>query len=98
MTAFEAALGLMRTSGAEVVDKTDFALFDVPAFSRNSSIVLGTDFIAGLSTYLRKLKTNPNNVKNLADIQNFTKDDPREEYPDRDVCQILLLLQVETNI
>ncbi len=98
MAAFEAALDLIGNSGAEVVDKANFAQFDVPAFSRNSSIVLGTDFIAGLSAYLRELKTNPNNVKNLADIKNFTKDDPREEYPDRDVCQILLLLQVETNI
>ena len=97
MAAFEAALDLIGNSGAKVVDKADFASFDVPALSRNSSIVLGTDFIAGLSAYLETLKTNPNNVKNLADIKKFTKDDPREEYPDRDVCQILQLLQVSTN-
>lgn len=84
MTAFEAALDLIRGSGAKVVDKADFALFDVPAFSRNSNIVLGTDFIAGISAYLKTLKTNPNNVRNMGDIKKFTKDDAREEYPDRD--------------
>ena len=92
MTAFDAALDLIRDSGAKVVDNADFALFDVPAFSRNSNIVMGTDFVAGLSTYLESLKTNPNNIKNLADIENFTKDDPREEYLNRDVCLKLLPL------
>ena len=86
MAAFDAALDLIRDSGAKVIDKADFALFDVPAFTRNSNIVMGTDFVAGLSAYLETLKLNPNNVKTLADLQRFTQDDPREEYPDRDVC------------
>lgn len=86
MAAFESALDLIRNSGAKVVDEADFSLFDVPAFSHNSNIVMSTDFIDGLSAYLEALKTNPNKVKNLADIKKFTKDDPREEYPDRDVC------------
>ena len=98
MAAFEAALDLIGDSGAKVIDKADFAQFDVPAFSRNSKIVLGTDFIAGLAAYLDALKTNPNNVKNLADISTFTKNDPREEYPTRDVCLNLPFLQLETNI
>ena len=97
MTAFDEALDLIRDSGATVVDKADFALFDVPAFSRNSNIVMNTDFVAGLSAYLETLKTNPNNVKNLADITKFTKDDPREEYPDRDVRSDLLPLETRTN-
>ena len=98
MTAFEAALDLIRGSGASVVDKADFALFDIPAFSGNSNIVMGTDFTAGLSAYLETLKTNPNNIRNLGDIKEFTKNDPREEYPDRDVCLKLLLLQININV
>ena len=91
MAAFELALDLIRGSGARVFDKADFALFDVPAFSHNSKIVMATDFTAGLSAYLEMLKSNPNNVKSLVDITMFTKDDPREEYPDRDVRITLLL-------
>lgn len=34
------------------------------------------------------LERNTNNVKNLADVKMFTKDDPREEYTDRDVRQL----------
>lgn len=98
MAAFEAALDLIRDSGAKIIDKANFAVFDVPAFSRNSNIVMGTDFVAGLSAYLETLKTNPNNLKNLADIRKFTKEDPREEYPDRDVCINLLPLQIRTKI
>ena len=96
MATFEAALDLIRNSGAKVVDKADFALFDVPAFSRNSGIVMGTDFVAGLSAYLETLKMNPNNIRTLADIKRFTEDDVREEYPDRDVCPTMLPLQFRT--
>ena len=96
MATFEAALGLIRNSGAKIVDKANFAQFDVPAISRNSSIVMGTDFVAGLSAYLETLKMNPNNIKTLADIKKFTEDDVREEYPDRDVCPKTLPLQINT--
>ena len=96
MAAFDAALNLIQASGAKIADKANFALFDVPAFSRNSDIVMGTDFVAGLSAYLETLKTNPNNVRSLADIRKFTKDDPREEYLDRDVRLDVLSLQIKT--
>ena len=97
MTAFDAALDLMRDAGANVVENANFVGFDFPAISRNSDLVMGTDFAAGLSAYLETLKSNPYSVKNLADIRNFTKNDPREEYPDRDVCPSSLLLQAKTN-
>ncbi len=84
MSAFEDALEIIRTAGAIVTDQTNFPSFDVPAFSRNSSIVLDTDFVAGLSDYLACLVSNPNNVHNLHDIAQYTKNDPREDYPDRD--------------
>ena len=84
MSAFEGALQLIRNAGAIVKDPAGFPSFDFPAFSRNASIVLGTDFVAGLSNYLCTLVSNPNNVHNLHDIADFSKTDPREEYPDRD--------------
>lgn len=84
MSAFEDALQIIRHAGATITDPTNFPSFDVPAFSRNSSIVLDTDFVAGLSDYLSFLVLNPNNVHNLHDINQYTMNDPREEYPDRD--------------
>ena len=81
MAAFETAVELIRDAGATVVDEANFASFDIDAFGRNSSIVLGTDFVAQLSDYLSQLTKNPNNVHNLHD----TRYDPQEEWPDRDI-------------
>lgn len=92
MHAFEAALGIIRGAGSNVVDKADFASFDISAFTRNSSIVLDTDFSAGLTDYLSKLITNPGNIHNLRDLVQFTKHDPREHYPDRDVSTSSIIL------
>jgi len=85
MAAFEEAVGLITGAGAKVVEDADFEYFDPPAFHRNSSIVLDTDFVAGVSDYLSLLEENPNKVYNLRDLAHFTRNDPREEYPDRDV-------------
>ena len=85
MIAFEEALDFMETAGATVVDNANFQEFDFAEFSRNSSIVLDTDFVAGLEQYLANLTTNPNNVHNLADIADFTMKEPREEFPNRDM-------------
>lgn len=85
MSAFEDALQLIAAAGATVHDNANFAAFDLPAFSRNSSLVLDVDFAAGLKDYLSKLAFNPNEIHNLQDIARFTKGDPREQWPDRDI-------------
>ena len=85
MESFEEALALMKGAGATILDHADFLEFDPAEFSRNSSIVLDTDFVAGLKQYLSNLTSNPNRVRNLADIADFTMKEPREEFPDRDM-------------
>ncbi|KAL8735951.1 MAG: hypothetical protein Q9166_000513 [cf. Caloplaca sp. 2 TL-2023] len=84
MAAFEKALQTVRDAGARVIEEANFSPFDVPAFARNSSIVLDTDFVDGLANYLASLSTNPNNIHSLSDLAHFTKAHPREEHPDRD--------------
>lgn len=98
MTAFEKALDVMANAGAKVVDETNFASFDVPAFQRNSSIVLDTDFLTGLSDYFSKLQDNPNNVHSLRDLAQFTRTDAREGYPNRDVGLNLEVLYCRAEI
>ena len=85
MAAFEDALRMATSMGATVVDEANFAVFDPPAFDRNSDLVLDVDFAEGLEDYLSKLYTNPNNIHNLQDLIDFTKRDSREEWPDRDI-------------
>ena len=84
IAAFEEAVQTIRGAGASILDNANFTVFDPPAFGRNSSIVLDTDFVAGLADYLKGLVQNPHNVHNLDDIARYTKSDPREEYPNRD--------------
>ena len=95
MAAFDAESNSLQASGAKSVDKAKFAMFNGLAFSRNSDTVMGTIFVAGLSAYAEMLKANPNNVRTLADIQKFTEDDPRVDYLDRDMCLILLPLDIK---
>lgn len=84
MAAFEEAIQLILKAGASVIDHTNFAVFDPPAFARNSSIVLDTDFVSGLADYFSHLLKNPNGIHNLHDVLRYTMSDPREEYPSRD--------------
>lgn len=84
MAVFETAIQTIRDAGARVIEEANFSSYDAPAFARNSSIVLDTDFVAGLSDYLSQLLSNPNNVRSLSDIARFTKSYPLEQYPDRD--------------
>ena len=85
MEAFEEALDLVQAAGAKVVDQADFASFDIDAFGRNSSIVLGTDFVAGLSYYFAQLEHNPHDIHNLDDVARHARNDPREAFSDRGV-------------
>lgn len=84
MASFEKAIQTVRDAGARVIEEANFSSYDVPAFARNSSIVLDTDFVAGLSHYLSQLTTNPNGIHSLSDLARFTKSYPHEQYPDRD--------------
>ncbi|KAL9103097.1 MAG: hypothetical protein Q9163_001837 [Psora crenata] len=91
MAAFASAIRVIEQAGAHIQDEANFRSFDVPAFSRNSSIVLDTDFASGLSNYLSNLASNPSNLHKIQDLIDFTKHDPREGFPDRNVSVKILV-------
>lgn len=85
LAAFEAAIQIIRKAGATIVDNTnvtDYALEQIQK-GNSSLIVLDADFITNLPAYLSELTSNPNKVYNLADVRNFTRTFPPEDYPDR---------------
>lgn len=84
VAAFNAALDVLRSAGATIVDNTNFTGYAAYAASNASSIVLEADFLVDLVNYLNVLTSNPNNVHNLADVRNFTQHFAQEDYPDRD--------------
>lgn len=82
--AFDAAVDVLRSAGATIVDNANFGIFDIDMVMGNSSIVLDTDFVSNLAQYLSLLTRNPHGVHDLQDVMYCTKADPREGYPNPD--------------
>ena len=87
LAAFESAIAVIQKAGATIVDNTNITAFALDQYrdGNSTTIVLEADFVTDLpKNYLSKLTSNPQNVRNLADVSNFTQTFPPEEYPDRD--------------
>ncbi|CZR62918.1 related to amidase [Phialocephala subalpina] len=87
--AFDAAIQVLKSAGATIVDNANFSAWnqyvaDANAPIGNSTIVLDADFVSNLANYLAELTSNPNNIYSLADESNFTHTFSLEQYPQRD--------------
>jgi amidase len=83
LDAFEASLAILKQAGAIIVDNTNYTAWEEYLQSDAEEIILEVDFVANLKTYLAQLTYNPTGVMSLADVDNFTKSFPLEDYPDR---------------
>ncbi|KAF2084470.1 amidase [Saccharata proteae CBS 121410] len=86
VTAFNAAIPILKAAGATIVPQANFTAFTDYAASNNESLVLNADFLVNLASYLGLLTYNPNNITNLAQLRAFTQSFPKEDYPDRDTA------------
>ncbi|OCT46862.1 putative amidase [Cladophialophora carrionii] len=82
--AFGAALDVLRSAGAIIVDNTNFTGYDALNEGDYSTIVLEADFVSDLPKYLSQLSYNPNQVYDLEDVRNFTHMFALEDWPERD--------------
>ncbi|EMD88568.1 hypothetical protein COCC4DRAFT_209187 [Bipolaris maydis ATCC 48331] len=85
--AFEAALDVLRSAGAIVVEGTNYTAWDQYLQSNAEGIVLDGDFSPNLASYLSQLTYNPNNVTTLEEVRSFTQTFPAEAYPNRNTAQ-----------
>ncbi|KAF2762059.1 glutamyl-tRNA amidotransferase subunit A [Pseudovirgaria hyperparasitica] len=87
--SFEAALEIMRSAGARIVDSADLPAIDEfkSLNMQVKGIVRASEFRRDIRHYLQSLVTNPNNVQSVEDIIEFTKSHTEEEYPDRDTAK-----------
>ncbi|KAL9473934.1 hypothetical protein ACSS6W_008314 [Trichoderma asperelloides] len=91
--AFERALDVIRSAGAEVVDNIHLPCsYAYQAYIKDNNVSIpqgpplfsptASDFLSDLPTkYLNLLTHNPNNITCLEDLRDFTKRDHREDYP-----------------
>jgi amidase len=96
MRAFEEAITLMRAQGATIMDNVYVPGFD--SIGPAVEFVLGVDLVTGLAkNYFNRLKTNPFNITNLRQLQDFTHGSPKEDWPGRDtgIWEGALSLQVD---
>ncbi|BFZ63301.1 hypothetical protein YB2330_004423 [Saitoella coloradoensis] len=85
ITAFNSSVQVLSSLGAEIFDNANFPAYAELRNSSNSTIVLNLDFETDLANYFSELSYNPQGVHDLADLANYTINDPREDYPDRNI-------------
>lgn len=81
LVAFEGALVALKRAGATVIDDANFEDPGNWMQINPEESVLGADFVPNLEHYLAQLKTNPNNIKDLASLREYTRNNPLEQYP-----------------
>jgi amidase len=81
IAAFNAALPLLRSSGATILE-TDFpSAQDFLADDLLSLKIMAADFVVGIEKYLAQLTHNPHNITTLAELRDWTRKYPLEGYP-----------------
>ncbi|KAL4800914.1 amidase signature domain-containing protein [Aspergillus venezuelensis] len=83
-SSFKEAIAVVREAGATIIEGANFTSYEIFLQSQVSQRVVAADLLSGLAAYLSGLTSNPNNLQGLADIRNFTQQDPEEDYPSRD--------------
>ncbi|KAM4058893.1 amidase [Hirsutella rhossiliensis] len=82
LEAFRASIKVLQDAGAIVVE-ANFTIDKNPDHARNGDIVLQADFMTNLASYLDKLTSNPQELHTLAQVREFTRKTPVEQYPNR---------------
>ena len=88
--AFNASIPVFEKLGATVQLDANFPAqneLESHLKSDRAIIKFTVDFSAGLEEYLQSLIENPSKISNLADLINYTKNTPVEEYPSRDISR-----------
>lgn len=93
ITAFNASIGTFKGLGATIVDNADFpdlaGYVNFTGAGYTAAPVVGADFVADVANYFNEMTTNPNGIKNIQQLINFTETYVPEDYPDRDIARWL---------
>ncbi|KAL5343021.1 amidase signature domain-containing protein [Aspergillus crustosus] len=83
-SSFEQAISVIEDAGATIVEHTNFTGYESFLQSQIPQRVVAADMVSGLAAYASSLTSNPNNLRGLADIRDYTQRSSQEDYPSRD--------------
>ena len=83
IVAFNASLSTFDGLGANIIENANFPDLKTYQGGTNTSIVTGVDFVFDIANYFNSLTYNPTNITNIQQLIEFTHNDPREDWPDR---------------
>ncbi|OLN97613.1 putative amidase-like protein 1 [Colletotrichum chlorophyti] len=81
ISVFDSAVEVMRGAGAVIIDDIYLPGYSFLDIANLTNKVQGADFLANLPEYLSKLTCNPYNITTVSELQKWTQNDPREEWP-----------------
>ena len=103
LQAFDRAVQTLRHAGATVLDdlavSADAARDSLNGSTTSFTRMLSADLVELLpKDYLAQLVQNPQGVRTLADVRDFTVRTPAEDYPERDVGIFDVCLALDFNM
>jgi amidase len=88
LTDFAKAIPVLKQAGAIIVDPANFTGMErfLKDFRKAEISLTAADFLVNFPAYTSKLTANPQNITDLASLRNFTRNFPKEGYPDRNTA------------
>ncbi|UNI24931.1 Amidase [Purpureocillium takamizusanense] len=94
LQSFAKMLAIFEEAGAQIIE-TNIPM--AKELLEAQSIVPFADFPANLASYLSQLTANPNNINTLEELREWTRNNPVEEYPQRDTLLWDASLEVQAD-
>lgn len=86
LAAFVEVVKTLQSAGAIIIEDANFTAAAAYLNSTTETQVINADLLVDIERYLSLLTENPENVTSLADIRNFTRHKPEEDYPNRNTA------------
>ncbi|KAJ6780395.1 hypothetical protein PWT90_03539 [Aphanocladium album] len=94
--AFESTLKLLREAGAEILEEVEMPGVELEKRTARAGILNGADFLTDLPKYLAELEANPNDIRDLSDVRDFTEQSSAESS-EFDYMQFNMILKRDIN-
>ncbi|OHE99887.1 amidase [Colletotrichum orchidophilum] len=86
VTVFDSAVDILRSAGAEIIDDIVLPGYNLTEIYALTSKGLHADFAVDIEKYFGQLEYNPYNITTLRELRDWTQQDPREQWPEKNTA------------